>query len=212
LKKYKSNSATKFTTLKTLCVVFIFQFCSETTFAQKATLITPSINFGIRNMGIMAIYRIFQNSEGLIGVNINRYNNIGTYIGFRIYPLEKAVKKSFYGGSPFVSIFYNYSFSSKVNIEDSRKFVNSFNVPSNNYLGGEMGYRYNAKPAKMFKKANTGLGISVSTIYMKGLYKNYSSSIINGIDIDSRVSKINKFMKEGFGVAVTFYLLIEKLK
>jgi hypothetical protein len=197
--------------MKFFYCILLFSF-NSIAFGQKVSRFEPCINLGIRNNGIMFSYSIFQALDIHTGIKIVRFNNFGIFTGFKIYPLKKFKNIPLYGGTPFLGMSYNYIFSSKYNKEDSRKYVNSFYVPSNNSIIAEIGYRFNHKPEKMFKKFNSALGLGLSLLYQKNLDFNYKSSLILGAYIDEQGNKINNFMKGGIGFNLSLYLLIEKIK
>jgi hypothetical protein len=197
--------------MRLICFVIFFSNCL-TTLGQKPIRFEPCVNFGFRNNGIMANYRLLQVLDINTGIKMSRYNNLGIYSGIKIYPLQKFKNMPFYKGSPFVGISYNYYNKAKFNEEDSRKAVNSFYVPSSNSIIAELGYRYNYKPEKMFKHANTGLGLGLSFLYEKNIDTDYMTKITLGTDIDGQVNKINTFMKGGIGFTLSLYLLIDKIK
>jgi hypothetical protein len=192
------------------CIIFFSFF--QTTFGQKPVKFEPCVNLGIRNTGIMVNYRALQALDVYTGIKILRYNNLGVYTGFKLYPLKKAKDLPFYGGTPFVGIAYNHLYGAQFNKENSRKAVNSYNAPLNNSIIAEVGYRYNYKPDKMFKRANTGLGLALSLLYQKNIDPDYMSTIVLGTDIDGQVNKINTFMNGGIGFTLSLYLLMDKIK
>jgi hypothetical protein len=192
------------------CII-CFSFCLST-LGQKPVRFEPCVNLGIRNTGVMVNYRALQALDIYTGIKILRYNNLGIHSGFKLYPFKKIKNLPFYGGTPFVGITYNHFYSAQFNKEDSRKAVNSYNVPLNNSIIAELGYRYNYKPEKMFKHANSGLGLALSILYEQNIGSDYISTVVLGNDIDGQVSKINTFMNGGIGFTLSMYILIDKIK
>ena len=73
-------------------------------------------------------------------------------------------------GSPFVAAGYEYISGVKFNKEDSRRFVNSYYVPNNWYITGELGYRFYGR-SKTDAAGHTirNVDVSVSTLCYWGM-------------------------------------------
>jgi hypothetical protein len=179
---------------------------------QKIAGADINVNLGERKTGLGFSYGIASHTDVLFNLNLSRYFSIGAEVQLKAYLFPHIAGEKIRFGTPFLSIGYEYIPGAKFNKEDSRRFVNSYYVPDNQYISGEIGYRFYGKS----KKDAAGLTIrnadvSISLLYYWGLQKNYSAYVRSGSDVEGQVNKINRFMDGGLGGAATFHIPLKLL-
>jgi len=116
---------------------------------QKISNADINVNLGARKTGLGFSYGIASHTDVLFNLNLSRYFSIGAEVQLKTYLFSNKTGEAIRFGTPFLAIGYEYINGAKFNKEDSRRFVNSYYIPDNRYISGELGYRFYGKSKRM---------------------------------------------------------------
>lgn len=172
-----------------------------------------NVYLGTRKTGIGFSYGMASHMDVLFNLNLSRYFSIGAEAQIKTYLFSNVTGGTIHFGTPFLAIGYEYIYGVNFSKEDSRRFVNTYHVPENRYITGEIGYRIYGK-SKKDAAGHTfrNVDVSLSALYYWGMQKSYSASVRTGSDVEGEVNKINKFMDGGWGGAATIHIPLKLLR